>query len=148
MKINPNITTFGKNVQRSDSSVQPPLTPKSFSDTMNQHEQQLGQEQLRKMFDHIQLQAGRLMKSMTVRELRAYKQLVKQFLEETVKRGVALKETKGWDRRGRTKRYKLLEEVDALLLQMGEELLQEEQGRIELLNKVGEIRGMLLNAYF
>ena len=148
MKINPNMGTIGKNVMRGDTAKESPVLPKSFSDTMNQHEEHLGQEQLKRMLDQIQLQGGRLAKSMTVRELRAYKQLVRQFLEETVKRGVTLKETKGWDRRGRTKRYKLLEEVDSMLLSMAEELLQNEEGRIDLLAKVGEIRGMLLNVFF
>jgi uncharacterized protein YaaR (DUF327 family) len=85
---------------------------------------------------------------MTVRELVLYRQMVKAFLEDTVRRGIALKETKGWDRRGRGKRYKLLEEVDAMLVAMGEELLQSEEGRIDLLHKVGEIRGILINIVF
>lgn len=148
MKIHSNINTLGKNVQRGEAFPQQPVQHKSFSDMMNRQDEKANREQLRLMLDQINVQGQRLAKSMTVRELRAYKQLVKQFLEETVRRGVALKETKGWDRRGRTKRYKLLEEVDSLLLQMGEELLEHEQGRIELLNKIGEIRGMLLNAYF
>lgn len=148
MKIQPHISTFGTNISRGESAAQHTGMPKSFSDTMSQQEERYSQEQLKRMLDQIQLQGGRLAKSMTVRELRAYKLLVKQFLEETVKRGIKLKETTGWDRRGRTKRYKLLEEVDALLLSMGEEMLQNEQGRLELLEKVGEIRGLLLNVYF
>ena len=50
--------------------------------------------------------------------------MVKQFLEDTVRRGIGMKETRGFDRRGRTKRYKLLEEIDAALVSMGEELLE------------------------
>ena len=135
-------------MQRGETNTPQTAMPKSFSDTMSQHEEQAGKEQLKRMMDQINLQGGRLAKSMTVRELRAYKLLVKQFLEETLKRGVGIKETSGWDRRGRTKRYKLIEEVDSLLILMGEELLQNEQGQIDLLDKIGEIRGLLLNVYF
>jgi uncharacterized protein YaaR (DUF327 family) len=85
---------------------------------------------------------------MTVRELRQYKLLVKQFLEETARRGVNLKDTKGWDRRGRAKRYKILEEIDTELLNLADDMLASEQGRIDLLQKVGEIRGMLINLLF
>ncbi len=85
---------------------------------------------------------------MTVREMTLYKQMIRKFLEDTLRRGVGLRETKGWDRRGRTKRYKLLEEVDAVLLGMGEELLDTEQGRIDLLERIGEIRGLLINYFF
>jgi uncharacterized protein YaaR (DUF327 family) len=148
LKIQPNISTFGSNVSRGESSTHQPVQSKSFAEMMNQNGEQTNHDQLRRMLNQIELQGQRLAKSMTVRELRAYKLLVKRFLEDTVRRGVGLKETSGWDRRGRTKRYKLLEEVDALLLLMAEEMLQDENGRIELLSKVGEIRGMLLNAYF
>lgn len=96
----------------------------------------------------IQLQGDRLSKSMTVRELSIYRNLIKRFLEETARRGVMLKDTKGWDRRGRGKRYKLLEEVDAALLNMADDLLDSEQGRIDLLGRVGEIRGLLINLSF
>ncbi|MNI94013.1 hypothetical protein D3C73_1520480 [compost metagenome] len=74
--------------------------------------------------------------------------MVKRFLEDTVRRGVTIKDAKGWDRRGRGKRYKLLDEVDAALLAMADELLETEQGKIELLQRIGEIRGMLINLCF
>ncbi len=148
MKIQSNISTFGSSVSRGESSTHQPVQSKSFSEMMNQKDQQTNQEQLKRMLEQIDLQGQRLARSMTVRELRAYKLLVKRFLEDTVRRGVSLKDTQGWDRRGRTKRYKLLEEVDALLISMAEDMLQDEQGRLDLLGKVGEIRGMLLNAYF
>ena len=85
---------------------------------------------------------------MTVRELLQYKLLIRQFLEETARRGVNLRDTKGWDRRGRSKRYKLLEEIDQELLSLADEILETEQGRIEILHKIGEIRGMLINLLF
>jgi len=148
MKIEPNRSAFGHGIQRGETPAHPTIQNKTFSDMMQQQDDQAGQEQLKRMIEQINLQGQRLAKSMSVRELRAYKLLVKKFLEETVRRGVKLRETKGWDRRGRTKRYMILEEVDALLLEMGEELLQNEEGRIDLLNKIGEIRGILLNVYF
>jgi hypothetical protein len=148
MKIQPGTPLYGRNVRRPDAPHQQVVAPKSFSDMMREQQEQRDKDHLRQMLAKIQEQGERLARSMTVRELRAYKQMVKQFLEDTLKRGVGLKETRGWDRRGRAKRYKLLEEVDRLLVEMGEELLQNEQGRLELLEKVGEIRGLLLNVYF
>lgn len=148
MKIQPNWGSLGKNMQKPESVPNPVVQMKSFSDMMHQQDDQTNQEQLKQLFDKINKQGQHFARSMTVRELRAYKLLVKQFLEETVRRGVALRDTKGWDRRGRGKRYKLLEEVDTMLLEMAEQLLEHEQGRIQLLDKIGEIRGMLLNVYF
>lgn len=124
------------------------IAQKSFADMMQHQGEQASSEELARRLQEIQQQGDRLAKSMTVRELKAYRLMVKRFLEDTVRRGVGLKDTKGWDRRGRGKRYKVLDEVDSALLGMGEELLLTEEGRIELLQKVGEIRGMLINLSF
>ncbi len=148
MKINPGWRPFGNEVVRSENTSSQQLQKMSFSDTMQQQEERATREQLQRILQQIDLQGQRLAKSMTVRELRQYKLLVKQFLEETARRGVQLRDTRGWDRRGRTKRYKLLEEIDAELLGLADELVGSEQGRIELLQKIGEIRGMLINLFF
>jgi uncharacterized protein YaaR (DUF327 family) len=147
MKIQPGLHPVNKTLQRGDSSNRP-AQAHNFGDFMQQNEEQRTHEELQRKLEDIRLQGDRLTRSMTVRELVLYRQMVKMFLEDTVRRGIALKETKGWDRRGRGKRYKLLEEVDSMLVSMGEELLQSEEGRIDLLHKVGEIRGILINLVF
>jgi uncharacterized protein len=147
MKIQPGFYPVGKTLQRGESASRP-TQAQSFGDLMEQQEHQRTHEELQRKLEDIRLQGDRLTRSMTVRELVIYRQLVKGFLEDTVRNGIALKETKGWDRRGRGKKYKLLEEVDSMLVSMGEELLQSEEGRIDLLHKVGEIRGILINLVF
>ncbi|MFD0870370.1 Protein of uncharacterised function (DUF327) [Chlamydia abortus] len=148
MKIIPGLRPLAKDIKPLDNSLNQQIQPKPFSEFMRRHDQQVTADELQRILDQIHLQGERLAKSLTLRELRQYKLLVKKFLEETARRGVHLKETKGWDRRGRAKRYKLLEEIDAVLLSMADELLQQENGKIELLSKVGEIRGMLINLLY
>ncbi|GIO15856.1 hypothetical protein J19TS2_54110 [Cohnella xylanilytica] len=147
MKIQPGYPPLNKTVQRSDSP--PRQAPaQTFGDFLQHQEEGRSMEELQRKLEDIRLQGDRLMRSLTVRELKLYRMMVKSFLEDTLRRGIKLKETRGWDKRGRGKRYKILEEVDALLVAMGEELLQSEEGRIELLEKVGEIRGLLINLVF
>lgn len=148
MKINPNWRFSRKEINRTDQPLSPEVGQKSFSDTMQQNEERASQENMKRMLEQIQMQGDRLAKSMTLRELRSYKLKVRQFLEESIRRGVGLKETKGWDRRGRGRRYKLLEEIDKQLLDMTDELLENEKGKIDILNGIGEIRGMLVNLLF
>lgn len=147
MKIDPGYRPLKSSLSGSDNAAKP-VQAKSFSDVMQQHGEQASKEELARKFKEIQLQGDRLARSMTVRELKAYRTMVKRFLEETVRRGVGIKEARGWDRRGRGKRYKLLDEVDAALLAMADDLLETEQGKIDLLQKIGEIRGMLINISF
>lgn len=148
MKIqSPGYPLINKAVPRGELASRPQQM-QSFGDLLHHQDEQRTQEELQRKLEDIRLQGDRLARSMTVRELVLYRQMVKKFLEDTVKRGVGLKDTRGWDRRGRSKRYKLLEEVDAMLVAMGEELLATEEGRLDLLNKVGEIRGILINLAF
>jgi uncharacterized protein YaaR (DUF327 family) len=148
VKINPGYRPLNKELKLPDNLAANSVQQKTFSEMMQQNDGKTAATELNRMLEQIQLQGERLSKSMTVRELRQYKLLIKKFLEETARRGVQLRETKGWDRRGRSKRYKLLEEIDENLLAMADDLLEHEQGRIEILQKIGEIRGMLINLFF
>ena len=147
MRVDQGWRPLGQNRVANDSAAKT-VKPASFADVMIQQDAQRTQEQLQQKLQDIHRQGERLAKLMTVRELKLYQTMVKQFLEDTVRRGVGLKEVRGFDRRGRVKRYKLLDEIDATLVSMAEDLLDSEQGRIELLNKIGEIRGLLINLLF
>ncbi|MCI3923290.1 YaaR family protein [Paenibacillus sp. TRM 82003] len=133
---------------RGDGGTGASASARTFSGFLREEREAVTQDELAKRMDRIARQGERLSRSMTVRELREYKMLVQRFLEDTVRKGVALKETRGWDRRGRTKRYQLLDEIDKALVEMADELLTTESGRIELLGKIGEIRGLLINLFF
>ncbi|TCZ70554.1 DUF327 family protein [Paenibacillus albiflavus] len=145
MKINPGWGPVGANVRVPDNSVQQHPPAQNFADVMKHQDKIATKEQLGRLAGQINQQGEHLSKAMTVRELRKYKLMIKQFLEETARRGVGIKDTRGWDRRGRGKRYKILDEIDEELISMAEDLLDSEQGRIEILHRIGEIRGMLVN---
>ncbi len=148
MKINPQWRPLGKEIKKPEHAPPHPARTGEFADMMKQQDEQASREQLKRLLKQIDGQADRLSKSMTVRELRNYRWMVKQFLEATVRLGVGIEHTKGWDRRGRGKRYKLLKEIDRQLLDMAEEMLESEHGRIGILHRIGEIRGLLINLSF
>lgn len=148
MKINSGWNTIRKNIFKDNQPGAAAMQQRSFSDMMQQQDQNTSAQQLKRMLDRIDQQGERLSKSMTVRELMQYRYMVKRFLEETVRRGVSIKDTQGLDRRGRGKRYKILDQIDAHLLEMAEDMLEHEEGRVEILHKIGEIRGLLINLVF
>ncbi|MCM3750019.1 YaaR family protein [Paenibacillus pasadenensis] len=147
MKIDPGYRPVGQDRLR-DNGAGRPVQAKSFADVMHQQNGNRTREELQQKLQDIQAQGERLARSMTVRELQTYKAMVKQFLELTVRRGVGIKDVRTMDRRGRIKRHKLLDEIDESLLAMAEELLKNEQGRMQLLQSVGDIRGLLINLLF
>lgn len=147
MRVDQSFRPLGQS-RATSGSVAKPTSSTSFSDLLMQKDRANSVDELQQKIRSIQEQGERLARHMTVRELKLYRNMIKQFLEDTLRRGVGLKEVRGFDRRGRIKRYKLLEEVDSKLVLLAEELLETEEGRIELLNTLGEIRGILINYAF
>ena len=147
MKIDPGWRPLGQDRAQSSNAGRM-VQPKAFADVMQHQDQNRTREELQQKLQDINQQGERLARSMTMRELKAYKSMVKQFLELTVRRGIGIKDVRSMDRRGRIKRHKLLDEIDEGLLAMADELLQSEEGRLELLQRVGDIRGLLINLLF
>jgi uncharacterized protein YaaR (DUF327 family) len=149
MKIGRDVNLLrGKNIASTENRLSSALHGKSFNELMDHHDEQHSQKQLAQWIQEIHKQGERLSRSMTLRELKQYRVLIKRFLESTARLGIHMKESKGWDRRGRGRLYKMIEEVDHKLLEMADELLLQEEGRIKILQNIGEIRGLLVNLYF
>lgn len=119
----------------------------TFTEIINQRREEKAYERFTKMIEEIDHQGKLLAESRTVETLRKYKQLVKDFLEEAVEHGLKVEERRGFNRRGRTKLYKIVEEVDKKLIELTDAVLAQEKKRIDILDMVGEIHGLLVNVY-
>ncbi len=119
-----------------------------FGDLVKGEGERMTQERLTQLLNEIDKQGQILARSRSIRDFYHYKNLVKRFMEEAVRFGVALEDRRGTNRRGRSRLYKVIKEVDAQLLALADELLQEQAPMIDLLSRIGEIRGMLINLYF
>ena len=100
-----------------------------------------------KMMQDIEDQGKILSKSQTVEDLKKYKKLVKEFMDDAVNNGLKLEEQRGFNRRGRTKVYKIVKEVDKKLIDLTNAVLDKEKNGLNILNLVGEIKGLLINMY-
>jgi uncharacterized protein len=119
-----------------------------FREMMDQHTAQPSpSERINQLLDEIGLAGERLAKTLTVRELVDYKSLVKSFLEEAVKNGVGMDQREGASRRGRPKIHKMITETNNKLVELTNLVLDKEQKGIDILGKVGEIKGLLINMY-
>ncbi|GAB7388007.1 YaaR family protein [Bacillaceae bacterium] len=127
----------------------PPLAPESvsFADVMSQRRDELQLERLNRLIAEIEEQGKVLAESRTLEDLRKYKKLVQAFLEDAVEYGLRLEERHGFNRRGRSRIFKLVSEVDKKLLELAAEVLQKQENGLRILELVGEIKGLLLNIY-
>ncbi|ADU30017.1 YaaR family protein [Evansella cellulosilytica] len=119
----------------------------SFSEIMQKGRDTQAYERLNELMHKIDDQGKSLAESRTVEELRKYKQLVKEFMDDAVKLGLSLEERKGFNRRGRTKVYKIVKEVDRKLLDLTDAVLKQQKKGLDILDMVGEIKGLLVNIY-
>lgn len=119
----------------------------SFRDLYAQANQKLQKEELNQLITSIDEMGERLKKRFNWNDLQQYKARIRKFLEQVVRNGFASKEERGFDRRGRMKLYHIVSQIDDLLAELAEHLIQEERDQLEILKKLGEIRGLLINLY-
>lgn len=118
----------------------------SFKFTLisNIEEQDL-QSRLHFMMREIIQHGDKLAKHMDIRDMRKYRQLIKEFMNEIVNRSHKFSRENFLDKRGRHRVYGMVKLVDKTLDELATELIKDEIDHISILNKIDEIRGLLLD---
>ena len=102
-------------------------------------------ERLNLMMEEIVMQGDKIVKRMDVRDMRRYRTLIKDFMNEIVNRSHKFSRENFLDRRGRHRVYGIIRIVDEKLDELAQALVSEECDKIAILAKVDEIRGLLLD---
>lgn len=102
-------------------------------------------EKLSGLMDEITEQGKKISEHMDIRDMKKYRSLVKDFINEVVNRSHKFSRENFLDRRGRHRVYGLVKLVDKNLDELAGELVKEEKDHIAILGKVDEIRGLLLD---
>ena len=102
-------------------------------------------ERLNLMMEEIVMQGDKIVKRMDVRDMRRYRTLIKDFMNEIVNRSHKFSRENFLDRRGRHRVYDIIRLVDEKLDELAQALVSEECDKIAILAKVDEIRGLLLD---
>ena len=110
-------------------------------------EEQMLQERLNMLMDDITLQGKKIAKHMDVRDMKRYRELIKQFMNEIVSRSHKFSRENFLDRRGRHRVYGMIKLVDVTLDELATELLKDEKDHLIILGKIDEIRGLLLDIF-
>lgn len=95
--------------------------------------------------DEITEQGKKISEHMDIRDMKKYRGLVKDFMNEVVNRSHKFSRENFLDRRGRHRVYGLVKLVDKNLDDLAGELVKEEKDHLAILGKVDEIRGLLLD---
>ena len=118
----------------------------SFKFTLISNIEEQGlQQRLTLMMEEITMQGKKLSKHMDIRDMKHYRALIKEFMNEIVSRSHKFSRENFLDRRGRHRVYGMVKLVDKALDELAEELLKDEKDHLAILGKIDEIRGMLLD---
>ena len=99
------------------------------------------------MMEEITMQGKKVGKRMDIREMKKYRMLIKDFMNEIVTHSHEFSRENYLDRRGRHRVYGIIRKVDELLDELAQELVKDEQDNIAILNRIDEIRGLLLDVF-
>lgn len=103
------------------------------------------QERLGLMYEDITMQGKKITKHMDVADMKRYRTLIKEFMNEIVNRSHKFSRENFLDRKGRHRVYGIIRRVDETLDELAQELMKDEKDQLAILAKVGEIRGLLLD---
>ena len=105
------------------------------------------QVRLSSMMEEITRQGDKLSKKMDVRDMKRYRGLIKDFMNEVVNRSHKFSRENFLDKKGRHRVYGIIRQVDDTLDELATELMKDEKDHLSILGKIGEIRGLLLDIF-
>lgn len=112
--------------------------------TLEENELKAG---LATMMDDITQQGYKLGKRMDVRDMKLYRKLIKEFMNEIAGHSHKFSRENFLDKKGRHRVYGIVKQVNETLDELAAELLKDEKDHIAILSKIDEIRGLLLDIF-
>lgn len=110
------------------------------------NEQQLKQE-LAELWQRMEEAGARVRNSLAYADWLEYRQRVEEFLQFVRSTGYRVDVKEGFSAFGSRYSYTVIEAIDKKLHEIGVAFLRENHDRIELMAKLDELRGMLLDLY-
>lgn len=105
------------------------------------------QAKLTSLMEEITMQGERISKKKDIKDMRKYRSLIKDFMNEIVSRSHSFSRENFLDRKGRHRVYGIIRLVDETLDELAQELMKEQKDNITILQKIGDIRGLILDIF-
>ena len=118
----------------------------SFKFTLSSAIEDAGlQARIDALMTDITTQGELIARHMDIRDMKKYRGLIRDFMNEVVYRSHKFSRENFLDRKGRHRVYGIIRLIDENLDKLAEALVSEEKNHIMILEKIGEIRGLLLD---
>ena len=108
----------------------------------------VGYEQyLKDLVDEITRQGERLAERVDIRELKIYKKLIAEFLDLAVGKSKKFSKRNLLDRRGRHRVFAIVKNINEEVEQLTQDVLNGEKDNLKLLQRLADIRGLILDLF-
>ena len=105
------------------------------------------QARLTTLMEEITMQGDKLAKKRDIKDMKKYRGLIKDFMNEIINRSHSFSRENFLDRKGRHRVYGIIRLVDENLDELARELMKDEKDHLSILAKIGEIRGLILDIF-
>lgn len=121
--------------------------PKSeeFSFTLSKLSEDGLKERLEILIDEINTQGERINRHMDIADVRHYRSLISSFINEVVTHSHEFSRENFLDHRGRHRVYGIVKLINKELDELAEEVLKSEKNALTILEKTGQIQGLILD---
>lgn len=129
----------------------PNLDPQNSSAKLNDFSGVLSQTQkiqrveLQAFLGRLDTQGKKLAQSLSIRDLKDFRDMVKAFLKSTFGQSRKMFEDSSPDSYGRPKVMTRIAKIDQVLEELGQQLLDQQAKPLEVLTKIDEIRGLIVD---
>jgi uncharacterized protein YaaR (DUF327 family) len=117
----------------------------SFQVSLQRAEVCTGQDRIRELIEKIFEQGEKVGKKADIKELNIYKRLVAEFIYEVVNSSSKFSKHSFVDRRGRHKVYAIVKKINTEIELLAQGVLNEEKNNVEILKRIDNIRGLILD---
>ncbi len=116
-----------------------------FSSHMDRQFSESQEEELKKKALEIEKKGKHLANHIDVSELKAYKRMIMEFLDEAIRGSSRFSKESFLDRRGRHRVFSTIKIVNEKLEQLTREVLNSERDNLSILGRIEDIRGLILD---
>ncbi len=117
----------------------------SFQNQLTRIQGRNFEERIKEIVGKIFEQGEKLAKKVDIRELKAYKNLISDFLDEVIENSHKFSKQNFLDRKGRYKVYAVIKKINEEVDLLTKEVLSGEMDNIKILQRLDDIRGLVLD---
>lgn len=117
----------------------------TFKSRLNNLEQEQIRDELKVLYGKIEDRSTKLQSKLFLDDLIQYKKDIKEFLNIAVNNSHVFFKENSLDRRGRHRVYSLVKQVDQELDELTKDFIDIEENRINILKRIDDIQGILLD---